>query len=114
MERMVGQELLDEVAARMKTEEGKDEYHKRKQTVELRHGDMRTHRHLEKIRGYGQSRAESEVGLLVLAHNGLALLKAREKPKASQPSGRGTPAPPRRPPSAIPTLLDDKEWLSWN
>jgi transposase len=114
VERMVGQELLDEVAARMRTKEGKEEYHKRKQTVELRHGDMRTHRDLAKIHGYGQSRAESEVGLLVLAHNGLALLKARAKPKASQPSGPGTPAPPRRPPSAIPTLLDDKDWLSWN
>jgi transposase len=114
VERMVGQELLDEVAARMRTTEGKEEYQKRKQTVELRHGDMRTHRSLDKIRGYGQSRAESEVGLLVLVHDGLTLLKARQKRKASQPSSVGTPPSPRRPPFTIPTLLDDKEWLSWN
>ena len=99
---------------RMRTTEGKEQYHKRKQTVELRHGDMRTHRNLDKIRGYGHSRAESEVGLLVLVHHGLALLQARAKRKANQPSDEGTPTSPRRPPVAVLTLLDDKEWLSWN
>jgi transposase len=114
VERMVGQELLDEVAERMRTKEGKEEYQKRKQTVEPRHGDMRTHRGLEQFRGYGQRGAESQVGLLVLAQNGLALLTARKKRKAPQTSDPGTPAPTHRRQYAIPTLLDDKEWLSWN
>ncbi len=148
VERMVGQELLDEVAARMRTTEGKAEYRKRKQTVEPRHGDMRRHRGLQEFRGYGQPGAESQVGLLVLAHNGLSLLKARKKGKATQAAGPGTPAPTRQPqatqaagpgtpaptrqpqdtqaagprtpaptrqqPPAIPSLQDDKEWLSWN
>ena len=112
--RMVGQEMLDEVAARMRTPEGKKEYKKRKQTVEPRHGDMRTHRGLQRFHGYGQRRAKSQVGLLVLVHNGLALHKARQDRKATGVPAPGTPSPPRRSPSAIPTLQDDVEWLSWN
>jgi hypothetical protein len=98
IERMQGQELLDEVAARMKTEQGRKEYKRRKQTVELRHADMRTHRGLQRFHGYGQSQARSQVGLLVLAHNGLTLYELRRRKfKAA-----GTPRERRKP--MLPSL----------
>jgi hypothetical protein len=102
VERMQEQELLDEVAARMRTEEGKQQYKKRKQTVELRHGDMRTHRGLTHFHGYGQNQGHSQVGLLVLAHNGLTLFQVRKQRKAK-------PTTPER-----PKQTDDKDWLSFN
>jgi hypothetical protein len=98
--RMVGQELLDEVAARMQTQEGKEEYKKRGQTVEPRHGDLRTHRGLQRFHGYGTDRADSQIGLLTLTHNGLSLLAARQQSKASRqaasrpPPSLSLPRPP--------------------
>jgi Transposase DDE domain len=109
--RMVGQELLDEVAARMKTQEGEKEYKKRGQTVEPRHGDMRTHRGLQRFHGYGTDRADSQIGLLTLAHNGLSLLAAREQSKASR---QATSGPPPSRPHPPPHLNDNNDWLCWN
>jgi transposase len=136
VERMVGEEVLDELAARMKTPEGKEQYKKRKQTVELRHGDARRHRQLQYFHGYGQEEARSQVGLLVLAHNGLTLLKARKQVKVGvgSVSAAAPPAPPppvlptsvlppeRPPPAATPALRrpairflqEDQEWATWN
>jgi hypothetical protein len=112
VERMQGQELLDEVAARMKTEEGKKEYKKRKQTVEPRHADMRQHRGLQQFHGYGQSQAHSQVGLLVLAHNGLSLFQCRKKrqampPARERPQGR----PPLPAPERLPAVPPARERL---
>ena len=102
VERMQGQELLDEVAARMKTEEGRNEYKRRKQTVEPRHADMRTHRGLQRFHGYGQSQAQSQVGLLVLAPNGLTLYKLRRRKfkAAGPPREQRKPMPPSPPAGA--------------
>lgn len=109
--RMVGQELLDEVAARMQTKEGQGEYKKRGQTVEPRHGELRTHRGLQRFRGYGKDRADSQIGLLTLAHNGLALLVARQQRKASRPAASGLPPSRPHPP---PRLNNNGDVLYWN
>lgn len=74
---MVGQELLDEVGARMATAQGKERYQKRKQTAELCHADFRAHRGLDRFRSYALAAAQSLIALLVLAHDGPALLEAR-------------------------------------
>jgi transposase len=84
VKRMQGQELLDEVGERMATTEGKQRYKKRSQTVELRHADFRAHRGLDRFRSYGLRQGQSLIGLLVLAHNGLALLDARDAKKAKK------------------------------
>ena len=81
VDRMVGQELLDEVVARMSSQEGKGWYKKRKQTVEPRHADMSEHRGLRRLHGYGLTRAQSQLGVIVLASNGLELLQARQRRK---------------------------------
>jgi hypothetical protein len=86
VKRMQGQELLDEVGARMASAEGKERYRKRKQTVERSHADFRAHRGLDRFRGYGLAAAQSLIALLVLAHNGLALLDARDAKKEKNKS----------------------------
>jgi transposase len=113
VERMQGQELLDEVAARMKTEQGRKEYKKRKQTVEPRHGDMRKHRGLQQFHGHGESQAQSQVGLLVLANNGLTLFKLRKK-KAMPPAPERLQARPPLPATERRKRTDNQEWLSYN
>ena len=81
VKRMEGQELLDELGQRMQTPDGRQRYKKRGQTVELRHADFRAHRGLSRFPSYGLRRARGLIGLLVLAHNGLALLDARDAKK---------------------------------
>jgi transposase len=126
IERRQGQEVLDEVAARMRTEQGKKEYKKRKQTVEPRHGDMRTHRGLTHFHGHGLEQGHSQVGLLVLANNGLALLKAREQrksqaaappaevPQVNKPLGHDTRQPTAKPPPSPRHYSLNCEWLCYN
>ena len=81
VKRMEGQELLDEVGQRTQTPEGKQRYKKRSQTVERRHADFKQHRGLQGFSSYGLPYAESLIALLVLVHNGLTLLDARETKK---------------------------------
>ena len=82
--------------------------------MELRHGDMRKHRGLQQLHGYGQGQAQSQVGLLVLAHNGLTLLKARDDRKAAAATAAAATAAPAQRRRAVPTLQVDQEWAGWN
>jgi transposase len=94
VKRMDGQELLDEVAQRTQTAQGKALYRKRGQTVERRHADFKAHRGLERFRSYGLARARGLIALLVLAHNGLALLAARDAKKAKKTNKTESRTPP--------------------
>lgn len=67
---------LERLRARMRTAQAKALYKKRKQTVELSFADQKEHRGLRRFRSRGRRRAECQVGLLVLAHNGLIVQKA--------------------------------------
>jgi Transposase DDE domain len=91
VKRMEGQELLDALGQRMQTAEGRQRYKKRCQTVELRHADFRAHRGLQRFPSYGLRRARGLIGLLVLAHNGLALLDARDARKAKLQEANSLP-----------------------
>jgi transposase len=92
VDRMVGQELLDEVAARMGSQGGKGWYKRRKQTVEPRHADMSEHRGLRRLHGHGLGRAQSQLGVVVLASNGLELLQARQRRKEAKAACAATAA----------------------
>jgi len=92
VDRMVGQELLDEVVARMSSQQGKGWYKKRKQTVEPRHADMSEHRGLRRLHGHGLGRAQSQLGVVVLASNGLELLQARQRRKEAKAACAATAA----------------------
>lgn len=73
------EDLVDNLRLRMREAAGKELYRLRKQTVELGFADLKQHRGLRRFCSYGLSRACIQVGLLVLANNGLALLKARDQ-----------------------------------
>jgi transposase len=68
------EELIEALRARMQTEEAKNLYRLRRQTVELSYADLKEHRKLRRFSGHGLSRAEIEVGLEVLVHNLLTLV----------------------------------------
>lgn len=71
------EELIEALKVRMETAEAKALYRLRRQTVELVYADMKEHRCLRRFSGRGLQRAETEVGLLMLAHNLLTRLAAR-------------------------------------
>ncbi len=73
--------LVEELQTRMATDEAKALYKLRKQTVELGFADLKVHRELRRFSGKGLSRARTEVGLLVLAHNGLTVVRTLETPR---------------------------------
>jgi hypothetical protein len=91
VKRLEGQEWLDEVGQRTQSPEGQRLYKKRNETVELRHADFRAHRGLSRFPSYGLGRARGLIGLLVLAHNGLALLDARDAKKAKIAEAKSPP-----------------------
>jgi hypothetical protein len=82
-------DLYDALRQRMGQAEGQAVYKLRKQTVERQFADLKQHRGLRCFRSFGLERARIQVGLLVLVHNGLVLLKVR-----SQGGGKATPSLP--------------------
>jgi transposase len=72
-------ERYDDLRQRMSQPEGQAIYQLRKQTVERQFADLKHHRGLRQFASFGLKRARIQVGLLVLAHNGLELLKARSR-----------------------------------
>jgi hypothetical protein len=56
----------------------------RKQTVELGFADAKENRGCRAVAGFGLRRAQVLVGLLVLLHNGKALLRLRQQKQAQQ------------------------------
>jgi hypothetical protein len=75
------EDLIEALRVRMQTPEAKALYRQRRQTVELANADLKEHRQLHRFSGWGQDRAQTEVGLLVLAHNLLTVLAADTSPK---------------------------------
>jgi transposase len=70
-------DLLDDLRRRMATSEGRELYRLRHQTVEREFADMKRHRGLRQFPVFGLARSRIQVGLLILIHDGLQLLKAR-------------------------------------
>ena len=91
--RMENEELLDELRARMATDEAKRLYKRRSQTVELNYADLKEHRGLRRFHGRGRRRAQAEVAALVLTHNILFV------------QNQSRTASPRRPTSTEPLPL---------
>ena len=72
-------DLYEALRRRMSQDEGQAVYKLRKQTVERQFADLKQHRGLRQFASFGLERARVQVGLLVLVHNGLELLKARQR-----------------------------------
>jgi hypothetical protein len=77
------EEAVEALRERMGAEAARALYKLRRQTVELVNADWKAHRRLRCFSGRGLARARCQVGLLVLAHNLLTLLKEEQKPKAA-------------------------------
>jgi transposase len=73
------EEPIEALRQRMGTEQAKELYRQRRQTVELVNADWKEHRKLRRFSGRGLQRVSCQVGLLVLVHNGLTVLAARNK-----------------------------------
>jgi hypothetical protein len=71
--------LQEALRQRMQTAEAKALYRLRRQTVELVNADWKEHRKLRRFHSRGLARVQWQVGLMVLAHNLLTLLREREK-----------------------------------
>jgi hypothetical protein len=84
------EDKVEALRQRMRTPEGEALYKKRKQTIEPRIGDLKEHRGLRCFAGFGKALALIQVGLLVLVHNALCLMKPR--PQAREPSPGQAPS----------------------
>ena len=82
--RLEHEELIEALRARMTQPEAQALYRLRKQTVELVNADLKQHRKLRRFSGRGLARARCEVGLMVLTHNLLTLVKEEQKAKSKQ------------------------------
>jgi hypothetical protein len=89
--RMENEDLVDALRARMQTNEAKQLYKLRSQTVELNYADMKEHRGLRRFHGRGLRRVTAEVGTLVLAHN--MLYVEAKRGCAARPSPTSTETP---------------------
>lgn len=79
------EDLIEAHRRWMETEEAKQLYKKRKQTVELGFADVKQHRGLRRFPRRGLQRARAHVGLLVLVNN---LLVYRDARLAQEPENR--------------------------
>jgi DDE family transposase len=86
------QDFVDQLQARMSTPQGKALYKKRASTVERLFADVKEHRGLRRFYSRGLEQARTQVGLLVLLHNGLALVKARRRVAVKAIDGEPTPS----------------------
>jgi transposase len=71
--RMENEELLDALRERMQTAPAKELYKLRSRTVELSYADMKEHRGMRRFHCRGPRRVSAEIGMVVLAHNLLAI-----------------------------------------
>ena len=83
--------LVEALRERMQTDDARALYRLRGQVVERDFADAKQHRNLRRLSGRGLARARAEVGLVVLAHNALALLDLRHH----KGDGGDTPNPER-------------------
>src|SRR5262249_50247541 len=86
------EEHIEALRQRMGSEEAKQLYKLRKQTVEVANADMKAHRQLRKVSGRGLKRVDAQVGLTVLAHDLVALDGLRRKRQA-RVAATATPCP---------------------
>ena len=73
--RIVGEDSVDALRARMKTDEAKRLYRLRRQTVELRFADVKAHRKLRCFNGRGLVRVKTQIAANVLVHNLLTVAR---------------------------------------
>jgi hypothetical protein len=81
LKRLDDEEYLEGVRQRSSTPEGEELYRHRKRTVERWNADVKEHRGFRQMSGMGLEVAEAEAGLVLLAVNGVAWVKADSERK---------------------------------
>jgi transposase len=99
------EEKVEALRRRMQTPEGAALYKKRGQSVEPRIGDLKEHRGLTRFASFGLSLALIQVGLLVLIHNGLLLMKPRVQRRQKTEPGAPSVDTPAQPPTTQPGTM---------
>lgn len=90
VKRYVGEEALERLEERMAEASGQAVYRLRCQSVELGYADLKEHRGLRVFRCFGLKRSRVQAGLVILASNGLKIVRALQQ--------RGNASPPTAPP----------------
>src|SRR5262249_36459918 len=86
------EELVAALRQRMSEPSGQERYRLRKQTVELGYAEFKAHRGLTRFHSFGLERAQAQIGLLVLMHNGKVMVKALDKPGRTDVTSRNEAA----------------------
>jgi transposase len=94
LKRYQGEEALERLEQRMRQPASQEVYKHRSRSVELGFADLKEHRGLRVFHCFGRRRARAQVGLVILASNGLKLIGAlQRRQQAVQPP----PPPLKRP-----------------
>jgi transposase len=79
VKRYEGEEALERLEGRMAEAQNKEVYKLRGQSVELGYADVKEHRGLRVFRCFGRKRARAQAGLVILASNGLKLMRILQR-----------------------------------
>ena len=85
MRRYEGEESLDRLRQRMTEPASKQVYKLRGRSVELGYADLKEHRELRGFRSFGLPRARAQAGLVLLASNGLTILRTLQRRQRTEP-----------------------------
>jgi transposase len=83
--RYEGEESLDRLRQRMTEPASKQVYKLRGRSVELGYADLKEHRELRGFRSFGLPRARAQAGLVLLASNGLTILRTLQRRQRTEP-----------------------------
>jgi transposase len=95
VKRYEGEEALERLQQRMAEPARQEVYRLRGQTVERGYADIKEHRGLRGFRCFGRKRARAQAGLVLLASNGLNIIRALQRRQSTE----GGPAPPDKQPA---------------
>ena len=95
VKRYAGEEALERLEQRMTEPANQQIYKLRKQSVELGYADLKEHRGLRVFRSFGRQRARAQAGLVILASNGLNILRALQR----RPNTAPPPSPQEKQPA---------------
>jgi transposase len=84
VKRYEGEEALERLEKRMTEPASQHVYKLRCRTVELGYADIKEHRGLRVFRCFGRKRARAQAGLVILASNGLNIMRTLQRRQSTQ------------------------------
>jgi transposase len=84
VKRYEGEEALERLRQRMAEPASQKVYKMRCRSVELGYADIKEHRGLRVFRCFGRKRARAQAGLVILASNGLKIMRIRQQRQSTE------------------------------